>query len=325
MNEKLYDTLEVCLQALEQGADPDAVLENHLELSHALRPLLRAAMQARALANQDIPEETLRRGRVRVLQRAAQMRETTRTPYRPLVVFRRLALSLALAFLLLLSATGLVRASAAALPGEQLYHVKRTWEEIRLLLTFDATIREQLKGQFEQERVNEIVSLLIEGREASVEFTGTVEEQNGNRWLISGIPVKISAATLLPEETLQVGAIVNVTGRTTQNGYVEAHQIEIVQQSATTLEKEPTKAPAPIKDGDSEIIEHHPRPWNTLSVQEENINESNIEDNSSHSDEKDDSNQNENDDGNENGNDNHNHNDNDNDDLSNGDHEDEDD
>ncbi|GAB4505784.1 MAG: hypothetical protein Fur0043_27820 [Anaerolineales bacterium] len=273
MNKKLYDSLEVCLQALEQGTDLDAVLERYPELSPALRPVLEASMQAQSLARQDIPEATLRRGRARLLQQAAHMREVTMTSYRPLAAVRRLAVSLTLAFLLLLGVTGLARASATALPGDQLYRVKRTWEEVRLLLVFDATNREQLEGQFAQERVGEIRILLSEGREANVDFTGIVEEQNGNHWLVSGIPVQMNDASLLPEETVWPGATVSVTGHTNQHGYVEAYRIEMLQQGdepAKEPNKEPNKEPMNLEATPPLLIQDQPQPVYTPFFWEEN-------------------------------------------------------
>ena len=43
MNNKLYDTLEICLQALENGDSLDSILTRYPDLESELRPILEAA------------------------------------------------------------------------------------------------------------------------------------------------------------------------------------------------------------------------------------------------------------------------------------------
>ena len=149
----LYDALEMCLKAIEQGADMDSALARYPEFKEELRPILEASVHARALGVPRPSPQAMRRGRVKLLQRAAEMREAKASSRRRVIPgFQRYALSLAMAALFLLSGTGLVRASSSALPGENLYPVKRTWEGMRLLLVFDADLRETLEVEFENER-----------------------------------------------------------------------------------------------------------------------------------------------------------------------------
>ena len=107
------------------------------------------------------------------MQRAAEMRESKVAPRKRVIpAFQRLALSFSLAALLLLSSTGLLNASASALPGENLYPVKRTWEGVRLLLIFDKQARTLLEDQFEYERLHEVNELLTEGSDETIQFAG---------------------------------------------------------------------------------------------------------------------------------------------------------
>jgi hypothetical protein len=64
MNEKLYEALEVCLNALETGADIEAVLNLYPQLADELRPLLEASVQARSLALPAVPEAVMQRERL---------------------------------------------------------------------------------------------------------------------------------------------------------------------------------------------------------------------------------------------------------------------
>ena len=51
MNERLYEALEVCLNALETGADIEAVLNLYPQFADELRPILETSIQARSLAD----------------------------------------------------------------------------------------------------------------------------------------------------------------------------------------------------------------------------------------------------------------------------------
>jgi hypothetical protein len=55
---------------------------------------------------------------------------------------RRVLVSLAVIVALFVSSTGLVRAATTTLPGDNLYPVKRTWEGVLVLFTFDIQARQ---------------------------------------------------------------------------------------------------------------------------------------------------------------------------------------
>ncbi|MBI3739338.1 MAG: hypothetical protein HY258_09865, partial [Chloroflexi bacterium] len=172
MNNKLYDALENSLSALEQGQELDAVLARYPDLAAELRPMLETSLHARTMSGVPVSGDVQRRGRSRLLQRAAEMREAKKSKRRIIPMFPRMALTLGLVGVLVLSSTGLVSASSGALPGDQLYPVKRTWEGVRLLFVFNPGGRDLLESQYEQERLDEIDELLAKGRSASVIFAG---------------------------------------------------------------------------------------------------------------------------------------------------------
>ena len=230
MNEKLYEALEISLNALETGADPESVLKLFPELKEELLPLLEASRQARLLALPEVPQKVLRRSKARVLQHAAGMRAASAKARRQRVLFTfpRLAISLAIALLFLFSGTELVRASDGALPGDNLYPVKRTWEDVRLLLVFNPESREELESEFEQERLHEVDELLAEGRHETITFAGVVTEQNASLWVVSGVPVQITPESRLPGTPVTVGTSIMLGGRTNAQGFVEAEYIEVL-------------------------------------------------------------------------------------------------
>ena len=314
MNKKLYEALEVCLQALETGASIESVLKRYPQMADELRPILEASVRAQSLAAPSVPEGVMQRGRARVLGHAAEMRALTRGPRRSMFSFPRLATSLALALIFVLSGTGLVRAASGALPGDNLYPVKRTWEDIRLLLAFSSEGREVLEDEFEQERVNEVDELLAEGRHETISFAGLVTEQDGDYWVVSGIPVQITPNSKLPVEPVTLGASVVVKGRTNLQGFVEAERIDLLEPGISLPPFEPVEIEDPELENnsnDGEIEEKIESP--TETVENENDSDGNGNDDSDDDNDNDDDNSNDNDDDSNDNDDDSNDNDNDDD------------
>lgn len=229
MNNKLYDALEICLQAMEHGDSLDSVLARFPDLTSDLRPILEAAQRAREIPAPLPSADATRRGRAALLQRAAEMREAQR-PIRsrqPVIpFFQRLAIALSIAAIALMSGTGLVQASTTSLPGENLYPVKRTWEDMRLLFVSSPEQREALEGEYEVERLDEVAELLREGRVVSITFTGLVTENTDGSMVVSGLPVALTAQTSYTGDPLTVGASVIVTGQTDSVGRVTALSVQ---------------------------------------------------------------------------------------------------
>src|ERR1041384_7772336 len=191
----LYEALEICLEEVEQGADINSVLFRYPEFAEELRPILEASVSARNLEVPLPSAEAELRNRARILQRAAEMRKTRVKPSTRRIWFvslRRVAVAFIVIAILFASGTNLVRAASTTLPGDQLYPVKRTWEDVLVLITFDVQQRRALEVEQENERLSELQDLFAEGRSAKVDFAGSVSSQNGNQWVIAGIPVEVS-------------------------------------------------------------------------------------------------------------------------------------
>ena len=228
MNKKLFDALETCLQAIEKGETMDSALAHFPSLAAELRPMLEASLHARTLRGSQPSDAAQRRGRARLLQHAAEMREQNRKPKRTwLYNFRPVAITVIL-LLVFFTSTSLVNASTGALPGDGLYPVKRTWEDVQLLFTFDNVEREGLELEHESERLHEINELLAKGREEPVSFSGYVTAQNGDLWTVAGVPVRISSQTRLPADAVVTGAGVKVMGRTDAQGFLIAQSVDVL-------------------------------------------------------------------------------------------------
>lgn len=238
---KLYDALENCLQKLEHGQDLDSVLKSYPDLAKQLRPMLEASLRARTSGGIAIPRDVQRRGRARLMQRAAEMREAKRAPRRRMIpMFSRWAITFGLAGALFLSSTGLVSASSGTLPGDQLYPVKRTWEDVRLLFMFNSQGRNVLESQYEQERLNEIDELLMKGRSVPIVFSGLVINQQNGQWMVSGIPVSVTNSTRLPASVILNGVPVTVIGTTRNDGTVDAQEVQLLQPGVSLPPLEPS-------------------------------------------------------------------------------------
>ena len=257
-NQKLYQALEICLQALEHGADVESCLALFPAMADDLRPILTAALQARSGAVADVPAEAARRGKARVLQAAAEMREQTAVAPAALALrhwqkgligtrlFRLAVTTAAMLAFLLTGGTGLVSASSSALPGDHLYPVKRSWEGVRLFFVVNPSARLQLEQEFEHERFQEIEELYSVKRVAQVNFQGELQTRGSGDWVIGGLDVSVNG-NLTPDPEMVPGVTVQVVGEA-DNGVIKAEQIILVATPisvpTTTPSVTPTLAPS---------------------------------------------------------------------------------
>jgi hypothetical protein len=250
---KLYEALEVCLKEIEQGADIDTVLFRYPELAGELRPILDASVKAKGMAVPAPSNDVIKRNRAKLLQHASQMREQMLVP-KPrrswTVPLRRALVTLMVVALLFVSSTNLVRAASTTLPGDSLYPVKRTWEDVSLLFTFDTNKREELELEHENERLDEVHELFAEGRSADVDFAGYVTRQSGTEWRVSGITVLVSPQTGLPDQSVDVGAAVRVRGKIQTNMSVMADRIQLLPQGSKLPEVEDNELESEEEDDD---------------------------------------------------------------------------
>ena len=187
----LYDALETCLHDIENGADVEAVLLRYSDIADELRPILQASVNAKRLAVPAPTADVIQLNRARLLQRASEMRAAKVEPLPRFVWYvavRRAAITLIVLVVLFVSGTDLVRAASTTLPGDNLYPVKRTWEDVTLLFTIDLQKRASLEVEHEDERLEELRGLIANGRSAKVDFAGHVTQSKRGRVAGSRIP-----------------------------------------------------------------------------------------------------------------------------------------
>lgn len=246
---RLEEVLEEGLLALENGQTIEDVLARNPAEAEALRPLLEMASAARAAAPAELPQSVQEKQRIQLLARAADLRTSkARKRRRAIGPVLRYAMSLALVAILVATSTRLVSASSGALPGDQLYSVKRSWEDLQLFLVFQAEDRQLLESRFTQERLDETHLLLSQGRSAPISFSGLVMHQQDGTWLVSGIRVAITASTIMPSRPIGASEPVMITGVTGTDGTVVAQNVELLQ---------PGVALPPLQPSGSEAEETH--------------------------------------------------------------------
>lgn len=251
MDAQLEVKLIECLDALARGESVERILARYPQEAAQLRPLLNTAAGLPALRME--PSEAAKlQSRQKFMAQADLLRRTTSR--KPLGFLPRLAASfVAVALVAAALGTGAVAASGSALPGDPLYGLKRTVEDVRLQSASSPAQRQGLQREFEQRRVDEANKLLDAGREGEVEFTGTIEVMQPNAWIISSLVVQIDADTQIMG-TPQINRVAEVRGMTGPNGLraisiaIESSgEPEITPTPKTTETPQATATPEPTR------------------------------------------------------------------------------
>jgi hypothetical protein len=231
MKNSLPDALENCLKAMEKGLSLEDTLGGTSSLALELRPLLVVAQVAQSRGKTPLELNCLSKNRLRLLARAAEIRGERvfwwRAPF-----LRTALITCVIVLLLFAGGIGLKTTSASSLPGDMLYGIKRGVENIQFLLVSDPGKRDAIEQQLNAQRITETDMLLQESRVEKVEFLGVLELQTSDGWVISGIPVVITAQTEV-EGILIQGTRVGVWGSTQTDGTVLAERIRPVVDDAT--------------------------------------------------------------------------------------------
>ncbi len=237
-NDSFMDVLDECVELLRKGAGINACLERFPEHATTLAPLLATVAQLQEL--RPVPA----RAPEMAAQRRAEFMAATRalpparndasaglllwwhTTIAGLVqIFRPAtprAVPVGLMLLLIgFIAAGLlgtlgVTASADALPGDLLYPVKTTTEDVRLFLTRNPAARDALAESIAAERRQEAAAIAeLQRRVDRLRVEGIIEQVGDDAWMISGLNVRIGPDTRIegtPRPGARVEAVLNAPG-----------------------------------------------------------------------------------------------------------------
>jgi len=227
MEAEIFDTLEEALSRINTGEDLESILSKHPKIESDLQLLLESLDAAHLISPADVPTKTINRSRTRILARTAQLRRDQNSSTTILRRIPRLVFALAIAVILtLMSFSGLSIVSAKALPGDQLYPLKRVAENIRLGMSVTLKDHQAVEDRYKARRIDEVNRLIAAGRTELIEFFGRVNQQGDNIWDIGGIEVRLSPDTILIGDIL-VGMMVEVEGVTVPDGWVQASEIHL--------------------------------------------------------------------------------------------------
>ena len=266
-DDALLSAFDDCLHELEAGASLDEALRHApAELVDDLRPMLEAADFARVSTPPQPSAQAQAASRTNFLSLAQEARRAQKrglwawlfAPTPQAVKRRSFALQFAsLAFIgvATLGTAVTVNAAGRAMPGDLLYGVKLTVEDIQLALAPQPASRNALEAQFDARRVEEAQALLASRREAAITFAGDIQVIEGERWVVSGVPVQVSTAL---GNGFSVGQQVRITGHSDASAdAIVAEQVErlgiptlVPTLAPVTPTFRPTETPQPTQTED---------------------------------------------------------------------------
>jgi hypothetical protein len=220
-NPELSSILEECICQLQGGADLEEVLAQYPEYTRELRPLLETAAEMKYHRSRlKVPADAQAKSRYSFVS-GATARPQQRGFFHPLHLRLAITAIVIVALVFGLLSTGLV--SASSLPGDTLYPVKLTLEQIQLSTTSSISQRLSLQEQFDEVRAQEVNQLTDTNRSATVTFSGIPAKMNGD-WLVAGIKLDVTQQDSQMLDNLQ-GYVVQVTGET-QGNTVKVNRVQ---------------------------------------------------------------------------------------------------
>jgi hypothetical protein len=219
MADNVFDNILIeSFDALEQGEPMDSILGRYPVQAADLRLVLQVSQLTAAV--QFPATEAARAASLQAVLNEAKRLTTITTPApRPQFAWKslfRLAMSLGIVLLMLVvGVAGLSAAAETTIPGDSLYGVKRTFEEVRLLFATDDSA---LQAEYAARRRMETRMLIGKDRVESVQFVAEVTQIRPDRWLVDGDITVIIISDSQIEGVPEVGRLVFITGVTTPNG-----------------------------------------------------------------------------------------------------------
>jgi hypothetical protein len=139
---------------------------------------------------------------------------------------------------------GTVAVSAEALPGDFLYPVKRTVEQVNLIVIHSDEREQEYQSKLSERRREEARRVLELKRQVAVQFSGQLAQDSQGQWVIDDIPVQVDLATIA-DAGLEAGDMVEIDGMALSGEMrvlriTERHQ---QQESPTPRESAPSETP----------------------------------------------------------------------------------
>jgi len=250
----LAQIFDECAERVLAGETLESCLARYPQHSADLEPLLQSVVRVRGLAT--VPPrapEVAARSQAQFMAAARQMAASPGARQRSRLasfwdswlasfdVLRPIPTGLVAAvvgvFLAGLLVTGVVSASANALPGDPLYSVKLATEQARLWFTHGAA-RDLLNNQIQEERTSEAIAVERSRRVVDqIPLDGTLTAFDPRQWAVAGLVVRIDSGRTAIVGSPYLGALVRGTMRAPGDGSLVATYLSV--------EPRPTPIPTP--------------------------------------------------------------------------------
>jgi len=179
MKDELQQIFEDCLELLEQGASIEDCLNKYPAEAGELKSLLSIAHLSRKSLHYAIPRDAKARIRTRIMthyDRQHWLRDQKKPIWYSL---RRWAyVTVCVLTFLIVAGVGLNVASANAVPGDTLYPVKRSFEEIQIAFSLSDMAKAETHVRLAERRISEIIELASQGKSENI--PGLVSEVTDN-------------------------------------------------------------------------------------------------------------------------------------------------
>ena len=277
MNLEFKQAVDECIALMRATATLESCLARYPQYAKDLQPVLRTARNLRSM---NVPQErieSVQAGRQRLLSAYAKKAavQPVSESFIPRFIQRilikltgkddidmtlvtRFAFALLLVVGVIVGGSKTAKASANSLPGDTLYTVKLSLEDLTLLIANDPQVRQQLGIQYQDTRRQEVQSVLRLGWQTNVQFTGTLSAVNPDSWFIGGLTVKLDSGTQIVG-AVTFGSMVYVEGETQSDGTLLARTLTVQGQVNNQMAPTPgsTSMPYPAQ-GPTQEPTHNP-------------------------------------------------------------------
>lgn len=211
--------LEVGLQKLQLGEQPEKILETYPQLREWIEPRLEAAQALQLFSSHLIvPDKAQIYSRSLLVQEINQLASSSRrrtcSGWLGLVILISLLATFILVFL----------AASKSLPGDFLYPVKQVIRQVQVAITPDAARRLAIERSFDQQRLEEVRLLAVAGQEQSVQFPVGLMDMPPGSWKFDQLEITIPDDAQLIGQ-INPGIVLEITGKVLHDGSIQASQL----------------------------------------------------------------------------------------------------
>ncbi len=245
MNPDFETALEESITLLRSGSSVEECLQRFPQYAGELRPLLETAAAISAVRLPAPSPEVMRRSRERMFREADKQFAQQAVPISPFSRYvgrffnlltgketlnmkttTRLAFTVAILALFIVSGLGVNLVSANALPGDALYPAKRFFEKARLTFTVNPQTRVQVERQLQERRREEVRTVLEMQRQVDVEFSGELMAFDNETWTVGGFTLQLNARTEI-QGAPQIGVMVSARAAVGKDGVLQAESLVV--------------------------------------------------------------------------------------------------